>query len=800
MENISSAVNHPPLVTRLHRFPQEPRSNENVSIVARIEGGATSVTLRAELTNGVQSFTMRDTGSNGDAVAGDGYFTAVLPPQPHDTAVSYWIEATSAGGTRRSPLETDPQERHGYYVNNNQPPSPLPVFHFLVPASNPRSWIGGLSCNSYSTMSFAFRGDLYYEIDMRRRGGSVCGSGKPYLKLRFHKGNEFRFSGNFKGHKNLNFQSLYTDKALVRENMAWTLFEEMGRARCSHEYVRCQANGDYYGLYAALERPDSRFLERNGLNPDGDLYKATASREEVNGTYEKKTNEHLGDAELRDFLGDMHNTSGTALVNFFRTRSDEDAIIDYQASQILINNRDYPHKNHYLYQDTATGLWWPTGWDLDLSYGKRWDGSTGGVFNDAMDNPGIGPWYTTRVDGGGIGNHLFDRFFFQAGTHYRRAYLIRLWIALQERYTLPFYNDRIAGLHPLLFEEQFDDIEEWGRTGPFGDPSAPPDFESNLDRVRSHINSRRNFLMLELRRDVAFSQDFPRLKITEIHYNPFGDADEGEFLELWNNSGRAIDISGWSIDGIGDAVTPFVFPSNTVVAQDEIFIVAKDPVVFSSIHGTPARIFGPFAGKLSNEGDTLRVRDAGPGHPATVDFVRYGNDGEWPFLANGFGSSLELTEVDETRDNNLGRYWEASATGGGSPGVVLGVTPGVTFFRRADINGDAAVDISDAFHLLRYLFELGPAPQCLQAADANGNADLELGDPMHILNYLFVNGPAPAAPLHRVRSSRLGVTLGLRQLPGLPIDPGYRPSSGRRLLTMSRNRLAIEPSTITELQ
>src|SRR5690606_620374 len=228
--------------------------------------------------------------------------------------------------------------------------------------------------------------------------------------------------------------------------------------------------------------------------------KATASREEANGTYEKKTNENGDMSDLREFLTAMHSTRPADLPAFFEERTDPDGIIDYQASQILMNNRDYPHKNHYLYHDVERGKWMPTAWDLDLSFGKRWDGTFEGVLNDQMDNPGITPWYTTNVRGEGVGNHLLDKFFAQGGTWFRRAYLVRLWNAIHEKFTIESYEAKIAAYRELLLEEQAEDIAVWGRSRPSAnDPRAPAESEPDLERVRQHIEIRRNYLINYLR-------------------------------------------------------------------------------------------------------------------------------------------------------------------------------------------------------------------------------------------------------------------------------------------------------------
>src|SRR5262249_39177925 len=157
---------------------------------------------------------------------------------------------------------------------------------------------------------------------------------------------------------------------------------------------------------------------------EGTLYKAVASTEERKasyvGSYEKKTNEDNDFSDITEFLNSMHATPRNQLVTFFSTNVDEDRVIDYQMAQTLTNNSAYPHKNHYPSHGQGGGQWKPLPRDMDLTFGKIWDGTYGGVLHDKMHTPGNNPWYTTSVDGG-LGNHLLDKFFAQAGDWYRRA-------------------------------------------------------------------------------------------------------------------------------------------------------------------------------------------------------------------------------------------------------------------------------------------------------------------------------------------------------------------------------------------
>jgi hypothetical protein len=67
-------------------------------------------------------------------------------------------------------------------------------------------------------------------------------------------------------------------------------------------------------------------------------------------------------------------------------------------------------------------------------------------------------------------------------------------------------------------------------------------------------------------------------------------------------------------------------------------------------------------------------------------------------------------------------------------------------FRRGDANADAAWDIADAVFVLRYLFQAGPAPTCLDSADIDDGGRLDISDAVALLRYLFSGGWPPSAP------------------------------------------------------
>src|SRR5262249_28594383 len=126
-----------------------------------------------------------------------------------------------------------------------------------------------LNCETEKRGSFAFRGDLYPDILLRWRGNTSCLLVKKNWNVRFN-----RVKPLPEGAKALILNALWTDKACVREYLAWDFVREVGSPYCKTEYVRLHFNGDYFGLYHSIEHTDSRFLKRNGLDSAGNLYKA----------------------------------------------------------------------------------------------------------------------------------------------------------------------------------------------------------------------------------------------------------------------------------------------------------------------------------------------------------------------------------------------------------------------------------------------------------------------------------------------------------------------------------------------
>jgi hypothetical protein len=163
-------------------------------------------------------------------------------------------------------------------------------------------------------------------------------------------------------------------------------------------------------------------------------------------------------------------------------------------------------------------------------------------------------------------------------------------------------------------------------------------------------------------------QDFSKLKITEIMYNPSGptdiDSDNLEFLELKNTGPDTLDLSGVSFSsGIN-----FTFTNNTVLLPGQFFLLARNAALFQDKY--PGRaVNGIYTGKLDNSGETISLSHVLGG---IILQVTYGDAFPWPITADGFGFSLVPADSPGQNSSltpNDPAYWRASAAAGGSPGA-----------------------------------------------------------------------------------------------------------------------------------
>jgi len=151
--------------------------------------------------------------------------------------------------------------------------------------------------------------------------------------------------------------------------------------------------------------------------------------------------------------------------------------------------------------------------------------------------------------------------------------------------------------------------------------------------------------------------------ISEIHYNVFRTAGEAtlEFVEIKNCGATRVDLSGWSFT---EGLT-FTFPAGAFIDPGEHLAICADVDAARATYGL-TRAFGPFVGRLENNGETITLaNDLG----YAINRVRYDDGGPWPGRADGRGPSLEFTGRGTDNGNDSGLRWKPSTVLDGTPGA-----------------------------------------------------------------------------------------------------------------------------------
>ncbi|MEM7384756.1 MAG: lamin tail domain-containing protein, partial [Verrucomicrobiota bacterium] len=143
--------------------------------------------------------------------------------------------------------------------------------------------------------------------------------------------------------------------------------------------------------------------------------------------------------------------------------------------------------------------------------------------------------------------------------------------------------------------------------------------------------------------------------INEVMYNPAGEEETGEWIELFNQNGVNVDISNWELQG---AVT-YRFPRGTVIPGKSYLVVAgsvDDPKLTNPM--------GPFEGQLANGGEEIELANNSGRVLSTLD---YGDEDEWPVEADGSGATL--AKIKPHSSTGEPGHWTFSEQWDGTPGA-----------------------------------------------------------------------------------------------------------------------------------
>lgn len=486
-ENSIFRANPPPQIESASHSPGQPTSSEAPLITARVtdSSGVRSVTVTYQIVQAGNyipaelplthaqlladadqprtpnlafenpanwiAVSIRDDGTEGDAVAGDHVFSAFLPLQANRTLMRYRILATDdtlPGVTVRAPYEDDPSLNFAYYVYDGIPPytptdqtvhpnglghsySPeiltsLPTYNlitrfadlfqcmawtpsFEIPSSNRAArsafnWEG----------AFVYDGVVYDHVHYRLRGHNQRYqlNQKRNMRFRFNRGLYFQ-AHDQQGRpyptrwRSMLFAKMYGPRDVgnfgIAESMNNFLFNLVGvpapYTHCVHFRVvdapdespmgpGGQFNGDFWGMFLAMEDYDSRFLDAHQMEK-GNLYKLTDGQTDGLEQLRYQSADAVSNAE--DYNNIVANLHPAASLAWLESHIDWEHWYRYETVQQAIRHYDlgvYPDRENLTApvdtpalkniawffrpdSENPLGKMMPLPWDSEQSWGEN---------------------------------------------------------------------------------------------------------------------------------------------------------------------------------------------------------------------------------------------------------------------------------------------------------------------------------------------------------------------------------------------------------------------------------------------
>ncbi len=223
----------------------------------------------------------------------------------------------------------------------------------------------------YVPCTITIDGQLWPDCRVRIRGDSSRELPKKSLKIKtdgalFPNGNDV-----------MNFNADWYDPSYMRVVMASRFFESAGVPCFSAEHGRLHLNGSFWGLYVVIQNMDELFLLENGLDPTGNLYKATKDGaslfygEPVELRWEKKSNDLGPWDDLYSLIDSLHFVPDDRFGSWAVDNLEIDEIASILASNALLANGSTYYHNYYMYHDiNGTGKWSMFPWDLDKIFAQ----------------------------------------------------------------------------------------------------------------------------------------------------------------------------------------------------------------------------------------------------------------------------------------------------------------------------------------------------------------------------------------------------------------------------------------------
>jgi hypothetical protein len=583
---------------------------------------------------------MVDDGAHNDEIAGDRVYGAVLSDvvvRPGEM-IRYYVAAVDVDGHRsRWPLYTEPDNAPQYLGTMaavEDAGRTLPTLHWF--AEDPAA----ADTEKGTRASLFFNGVLYDNVLVRLRGSSARSWPKKSYKFDLNQGAHLQYSADAPPVEEFNLNTTYSDKAYIRQVLAWETYRDAGVPYSESWLLRVQQNGMFHSVATFVEQPDERYLARQGMGPQGALYKMFNPLDSSTKSVEKRTRLNEGRGDLQSLVNAMR-LLGPVRAHYLYDHVDIPAAINYLAATAIMHDNDHVNLNYYLYCDTeGTGEWRFLPWDKDLTFGRNNLKDSRGILNDVIwadhdpqSHPLHGDSEHPRINGNW--NALIDAL--HATPDIREMYLRRLRTLMDQLLQPPGtpeaelrYEQRIDELVSQLTPDLALDTARWPIA--WGEPQT---LEQAIEVLKQEYLAVRRVHLYHTHGQAnggiipdAQPSD-AAVQFGEIHAAPSSGDPREAYLTLVNPNLYAVDISGWTISGD----VRYRFRPGVVIPSGGTLYVSPDVNAFRGREISPkgnegCYVQGRYRGRLSEAVGTLQLHNADGCLVAARSFVRTIGSGE----------------------------------------------------------------------------------------------------------------------------------------------------------------------------
>ena len=511
--NSKFSRNAGPAIYGVTHSPAVPSNRESVTVTARVHDpdgiGSLTLNYRLDPANILASVPMVDDGTRGDDIAGDGVFTAIIPSQPLNTLVAFYVKATdkfSPAATTTFPSDSPTRE---CLVRFGEPRGAgrFGTYRLWITKATADTWTKREKLSNepldatfvYDNQRVVYNAGAYFSGSPYHSPGYTTPTGAPCnYDFLMPPDDQVLGTSDF---KKLHWPGNSADDATAqREEASYWFLQQMGLPFNHTRYVNLYVNGTRRGeIFEDMQVPNGDMVKQWFPNDNnGDLFKIAGWFEfsdtisAFNTTWatlqnftttggKKKQARYRWNWQKRAVKGSAHDfTSLFDLVDVvnnadavsYRPRLeslvDMDNWLGVIALQHLVGNWDSygdgNGQNMYTYKGPV-GKWslmtWDLNIDLDIGYG---DGPTSDLFK--------------------TGDPVVGRMF--ADPEIRRAY----WQVLIDAVNGPWQTNSVG---PLL-DAKFAALKANGAN--VASPAG----------IKKFVATRRNYVLQQLSRvDTAFA-------------------------------------------------------------------------------------------------------------------------------------------------------------------------------------------------------------------------------------------------------------------------------------------------------